>query len=395
MPVSPVASDALAIAGAISLRSCASSSCANGPRCPLVCPPAPVCGCDDAEASVSAVVSSACTSSAFCGCAGSGCAKNRSKQAPSAFFSSSLLASVNNRLSRSTARSARPTAATARIASMLSAGETCTPAPRAARKKRCRFSCMSLSEHVLPLRLGDEGRHLRQRNLDVGFVFEQHVERVPHHVVTELGGLQQHQYARPVDGLADRGLLLQIERADVVNEADQLPAQGLRDAGQPALDDALLQLLLGEADMQMQAAALQGVAEIALAVGGQDHGRWLGGRDAAELGNRYLEVGEDFEQQRLELGIRFVDLIDQEHAALRLEQRLQQRPRLDEFAREEHVTEIMQLVERGMQRRGTTEHLAKLVLEDLGVAQLLGEFPLIPRLSLVQPLIALQADHLL
>ena len=230
--------------------------------------------------------------------------------------------------------------------------------------------------------------------LDVGLVFQEHVERVLDDLVAELGRLQQHQHARPVDGLAHRRQLLQIQRADLVDEADHLLAQRLRDAGHAAFDDALLQLLLGEADMQMQAAPLQRVAEIALAVGGQDHGRRRDRGHRAELGNGDLEIAEDFQQQRFELGIRLVDLVDQQHAAGRLLQRLQQRPRLDEFLGEEHVAEIVQLVERGVQRLGAAEHFAELVLQDLRVEKLLGVFPLIERLGLVEPLVALQADHL-
>ncbi len=47
-----------------------------------------------------------------------------------------------------------------------------------------------------------------------------------------------------------------------------------------------------------------------------------------------------------------------------------------------------------MQGLGAAEHFAELVLQDLGVEQLLGVFPLIERLGLVQPFVALQADHL-
>ena len=78
----------------------------------------------------------------------------------------------------------------------------------------------------------------------------------------------------------------------------------------------------------------------------------------------------------------------------RLLQRLQQRTRLDEFLGEEHVAEIVQLAERVMQRLRAAQHFAELVLEDLGVEQLLGVFPLVKRLGLVEPLVALQADHL-
>ena len=48
-----------------------------------------------------------------------------------------------------------------------------------------------------------------------------------------------------------------------------------------------------------------------------------------------------------------------------------------------------------MQRRGTAEHFAELVLQDLRVEQLLGVFPFIQRLGLVEAFIALQADQLL
>ena len=43
---------------------------------------------------------------------------------------------------------------------------------------------------------------------------------------------------------------------------------------------------------------------------------------------------------------------------------------------------------------GAAEHLAELVLQDLGIEKLLGVFPLVERLGLVEALIALQADHL-
>ena len=47
----------------------------------------------------------------------------------------------------------------------------------------------------------------------------------------------------------------------------------------------------------------------------------------AALGNGDLEIGEEFEQQRLELVIGAVDLVDQQHRALGRLQHLEQRPR--------------------------------------------------------------------
>src|SRR5215213_3643755 len=101
-------------------------------------------------------------------------------------------------------RSAKPTLETARIASMLSAGESLTPAPRAARKKRCRFSLIRPSpEDVLTRGLGNEGGDLRHGGLDVSLILQENVQRILDHLVTKLGRLQQHQHARPVDGFAD------------------------------------------------------------------------------------------------------------------------------------------------------------------------------------------------
>ena len=46
------------------------------------------------------------------------------------------------------------------------------------------------------------------------------------------------------------------------------------------------------------------------------------------------------------------------------------------------------------QRRRAAQHFAELVLQDLRVQQLLAVFPLVQRLGFVEPLVALQADHL-
>src|SRR6187200_149512 len=44
----------------------------------------------------------------------------------------------------------------------------------------------------------------------------------------------------------------------------------------------------------------------------------------------------------------------------------------DEFLGEEHVAEIVKLIECRLERRGAAEHLAELVLEDLRIQKLLG-----------------------
>ena len=57
--------------------------------------------------------------------------------------------------------------------------------------------------------------------------------------------------------------------------------------------------------------------------------------DHAELGDRDLEVREDLEQHRLELLVRLVDLVDQQHDRLGRRDRLHQRPRQEEVVGED------------------------------------------------------------
>jgi hypothetical protein len=142
-PEALAASDKAAV---IAARSCASNICASAPSSTVVCasgsPEAGVAGLSAAPSPSSPLPSPASPSSSFAagGASKSGCVKNASKQAASAAFSSPDFAMVSSSTSRRMARSPGPTSAAARIASMLSAGEILTPAPRAARKKRCSTS---------------------------------------------------------------------------------------------------------------------------------------------------------------------------------------------------------------------------------------------------------------
>ena len=61
--------------------------------------------------------------------------------------------------------------------------------------------------------------------------------------------------------------------------------------------------------------------------------------------------------------------------------------------REEDVAERVQLVQRRRQIVGVADHRVDLVLQDLGVEQLLAVFPLVQRLGLVQAFVALHADQ--
>ena len=98
------------------------------------------------------------------------------------------------------------------------------------------------------------------------------------------------------------------------------------------------------------------VVELARPVRGEDHRRLAAGADRAELGDRDLEVREHLEQERLELLVGAVDLVDQEHDRLVGVDRLEQRPADQELGPEQLV-----LGDGAFLRRADVQQLARVV----------------------------------
>ena len=130
---------------------------------------------------------------------------------------------------------------------------------------------------------------------------------------------------------------------------------------------------------QVQAAALERLGQLARVVGGQQHDRVRPRLDPAELGDRDLEVGQQLEQHRLELLVGLVDLVDQQHDRLGRGDRGHQRPREQELLAEDVVLHRVPAGALGL---------------GLDAQQLLAVVPLVQRLGLVEPLVALQAHEL-
>ena len=104
-------------------------------------------------------------------------------------------------------------------------------------------------------------------------------------------------------------------------------------------------------------------------------GRLAARADRAELGDRDLEVGEHLEQERLELLVGAVDLVDQQHHGLVGVDRLEQRPPDQELGAEELV-----LGDRALLRGADVEQLARVV-------------PLVDGVGDVEALVALEPDQ--
>ena len=104
--------------------------------------------------------------------------------------------------------------------------------------------------------------------------------------------------------------------------------------------------------------------------------------DSPDLRDRDLEVRQDLEQVGLELLVRAVDLVDEQHRRLRLVirfERLEKRP-LDQELRPEDVVRFRPIDLAARLQQPDLEHLA-------------GVVPLIDRRVDVQPLVALEPDQ--
>ncbi len=206
-------------------------------------------------------------------------------------------------------------------------------------------------------------------------VLEHRPERRLHVLHVELLLAERRQRLRPVDRLREPRRLLQVEQAQLRDERGRLGREPLRNAGHAQLHDLDLPLERRVADPVEEAAALERVVQLARPVRGEDHVGTLLRLDRAELGDRDLEVRQHLEQERLELLVGAVDLVDQEHDRLLRLDRLQQRPPDQELRAEE-----LRLVDRSRLGRPDVQQLPRVV-------------PLVHGVRDVEALVALQADH--
>ena len=113
--------------------------------------------------------------------------------------------------------------------------------------------------------------------------------------------------------------------AQLLHDADHLPGQLLRHLGRAGPDDLDLAVEARVLDPVVEAAPLQRVVQLAGPVRGEHDDRRRRGRHGAELGDAHLVGREHLEQERLELVVGPVDLVDEQHRRALL-QRGQHRP---------------------------------------------------------------------
>ena len=126
---------------------------------------------------------------------------------------------------------------------------------------------------------------------------------------------ERDERLRPVDRLGDTRDLREVGQPQTLDERRGLGGEPLGDARHAGAHDRDLAVERGVSDPVVEAAALERVVQLARAVRGQHHDRPPLGADRADLGDRDLEVGEELEQEGLELVVGPVDLVDQQHRA--------------------------------------------------------------------------------
>ena len=206
-------------------------------------------------------------------------------------------------------------------------------------------------------------------------MLEHRAERVLDDVGVELLAAEGGERLCPVDRLGDAGRLGEIEPAQAANEGGGLGGEPLRHARSAQPHDLDLALEAGMADPVEEAASLERVVQLPRPVRGQDDGRPALRPHGPELGDRDLEVRQHLEQERLELVVGAVDLVDQQHDRVRALDRLQQRPRDQELAPEE-----LGLGDRAGLGRADVQQLPRVV-------------PLVDGVGDIEPLVALEADQ--
>ena len=174
-----------------------------------------------------------------------------------------------------------------------------------------------------------------------------------------------------------------------MDDGDDVRGEPLGHAGNLQADDLQLLSTIREVDEEMEATPLQRVGHLARVVAREHDERDVPRAERAELRYAHLEVGEHLKEERLELGVGLVDLVDQQDARLLRRDGPHQRPRQDEPIAEEDVVLAGDAVDGLAQGTRASQHLADLVLQDLRVQELLCILPLVQRFRLVEPFVAL------
>src|SRR5918997_2322336 len=220
------------------------------------------------------------------------------------------------------------------------------------------------------------------RALLVLAVLENRAQGGGEQVLVQLPGPEGHERLGPVQRLGDAGGLVEVHVSEVLDGLGHLARQLLLGPRHPEAHYLHLPLQAGVVYVEVEAAPLQGVVDLAGPVGGQDGHRRTVGPYGSKLRDGDGELGEDLQQKGLELVVGPIYLVDEQHrrhGPLVL-QRREQRPADQKLPGVELVLEAGPVFGRSQGLGGAD------------VQELPGVVPLVDRLVHVDALVALEPD---
>src|SRR5215831_13973105 len=215
--------------------------------------------------------------------------------------------------------------------------------------------------------------------LQVFGVLEHRAGRLARVGAVQAGRAEHVQRTGPADRLRDPGRLGEVEVPQPGHPPGDLAGQDLRSGRHPAADDRRDPAGVGVVDPVVEAAPFQRVVQVTGPVRGQHDDRAEPGPPGPQFRDGDRRLGEQLEQERLELVVAAVHLVDQQHGRVRA-----------------------WMVEGGEQRPGQQILLAEQVSIAQRLAARLGQpdrqqlarvVPLIQRFGGGQALVALQPQH--
>ena len=153
--------------------------------------------------------------------------------------------------------------------------------------------------------------------------------------------------------------------------------------GNLKLDNLHLSLGIGEIQIEMEAAALQGIGHLPAVIAGQNNKRNVLGGQRTDFRNTDLEIAQHLQEKGFELRVRFIHLVDQENDRIGSEDGTEQRAGQQEAVREKYVVPLGDRVDGLLKRLRPMKDFADLIFQDLGIKELFGVFPLIKGLRLI------------
>jgi len=189
----------------------------------------------------------------------------------------------------------------------------------------------------------------------------------------------------PVEGLCDTRRLVHAELADGASGSGDLVCELLGHGGRLGPQDGDLAFEVGMFDPVVQRSTLEGIVNVSGPVRRDDHDRRNLGLERPKFGHGHSEIRERLEQERLELVVGSVDLVDQQHRwnVASMIDGTQDRSSDEEAFGEQFLLE----------RISSCSACGSCCFGGAKVQELMGVVPLVEGLASVDSLVALEADQ--